>query len=188
MTSSWSTRFWARPDSGQTRGPVEFLRSPCDRGRPTTAPRGDELEPFKIGDVIAGKYEITGVLGQGGMGVVVAAHQRELGRLVALKFLRPSLTEKPESYARFAREARTATRINDPARRPRVRRRKNRRRRSVHRHGAPDGGRSRARPQAPGSASSGRGRRSAPPSVRGDRGRPQPRDSCTATSSRRTSS
>jgi len=69
------------------------------------------LEPFKIGDVVAGKYEITRVLGRGGMGVVVAARHRELGEDVALKFLRPSSTEKPESYARFAREARTATRI-----------------------------------------------------------------------------
>jgi len=71
------------------------------------------LEPFAIGAVIAGKYEITRVLGQGGMGVVVAARHRELGELVALKFLRGALTDKPESYARFAREARTATRIKN---------------------------------------------------------------------------
>jgi len=31
------------------------------------------LEPFKIGDVVAGKYEITRVLGQGGMGVDMEA-------------------------------------------------------------------------------------------------------------------
>jgi eukaryotic-like serine/threonine-protein kinase len=71
------------------------------------------LDPFKIGDVIAGKYEITRLLGQGGMGVVVAARHRELGDLVALKFLRPSYGEKAESYARFAREARTANRIKN---------------------------------------------------------------------------
>ncbi len=69
------------------------------------------MEPFKIGDLVAGKYEITRVLGRGGMGVVVAARHRELGEDVALKFLRPSSTDRPESYARFAREARTATRI-----------------------------------------------------------------------------
>ena len=69
------------------------------------------MEPFKIGDVIAGKYEITRVLGRGGRGVVVAARHRELGDEVALKFLQPSATDRPESHARFAREARTATRI-----------------------------------------------------------------------------
>ena len=37
------------------------------------------MEPFEIGDVVAGKYEITRVLGQGGMGVVMAARHRELG-------------------------------------------------------------------------------------------------------------
>jgi hypothetical protein len=78
------------------------------------APEGDTtLDPFKIGDVVAGKYEITGVLGQGGMGVVVAARHRELGDLVALKFLRPSSSENAESHARFAREARTANRIKN---------------------------------------------------------------------------
>ncbi|MGH7293393.1 MAG: serine/threonine-protein kinase [Polyangiaceae bacterium] len=71
------------------------------------------MDPFTIGNVIAGKYEITRVLGQGGMGVVVAARHRELGDLVALKFLRPSSSDKPESYARFAREARTANRIKN---------------------------------------------------------------------------
>jgi serine/threonine-protein kinase len=72
---------------------------------------GGELDPFKIGDVVAGKYEIKRVLGRGGMGVVVAARHRELGEAVALKFLQPSLTDRPESHARFTREARTAIRI-----------------------------------------------------------------------------
>ncbi len=69
------------------------------------------MDPFKIGDVVAGKYEITRVLGRGGMGVVVAARHPGLGEDVALKFLHPSLADRPESYARFTREARTATRI-----------------------------------------------------------------------------
>jgi serine/threonine-protein kinase len=71
------------------------------------------LEPFRIGDVVAGKYEITRLLGQGGMGVVMAARHRELGELVALKFLRSTSGERPESLARFAREARTASRIKN---------------------------------------------------------------------------
>jgi hypothetical protein len=37
------------------------------------------------------------------MGIVVAARHRELGELMALKYLRSTLTEKPDCYARFAR-------------------------------------------------------------------------------------
>ncbi len=66
---------------------------------------------FQIGDVILGKYEVTQVLGQGGMGIVFAARHRELDAPVALKFLLPSLRESPQSAERFAAEARTAMRL-----------------------------------------------------------------------------
>jgi serine/threonine-protein kinase len=69
------------------------------------------LETFKVGDVILDKYEVTRVLGKGGMGVVLAARRRELNDLVALKFLLPYLRDNPEISARFAEEARTGTRI-----------------------------------------------------------------------------
>jgi serine/threonine protein kinase/TPR repeat protein len=62
------------------------------------------------GDVILGKYEITGTLGQGGMGVVYAARHRELGD-VAIKFLHPALGARPEVAKRFLQEARAGRRI-----------------------------------------------------------------------------
>ena len=71
------------------------------------------MASFEVGDVILGKYEITRVLGQGGMGVVVAALHRELGELVALKFLKPSIRDDDAACQRFLREARTATRIKN---------------------------------------------------------------------------
>lgn len=43
--------------------------------------------PVRIGDVLADKYKVTRILGEGGMGVVVAAQHRELDELVALKFI-----------------------------------------------------------------------------------------------------
>ena len=71
------------------------------------------MRTFEVGDVIAGKYEVTRVLGQGGMGVVVAARHRDLDALVALKFLLPSVRDGTGSSERFAREARTGMRIKN---------------------------------------------------------------------------
>lgn len=67
--------------------------------------------PFSVGDVIAGKYEVTGLLGTGGMGYVISARHNELGEMVALKFLRPEALAHPELVERFAREARAAAKI-----------------------------------------------------------------------------
>jgi serine/threonine-protein kinase len=65
-----------------------------------------------IGAVLAGKYRVERVLGQGGMGVVVEATQLDLDRRVALKFLRQSaLPEQGSALTRFEREARTVARL-----------------------------------------------------------------------------
>jgi serine/threonine protein kinase len=67
--------------------------------------------PFQPGEVIAGKYEVSDLLGAGGMGFVVSATHLELGEKVALKFLRPEALANAELVGRFAREARAACRI-----------------------------------------------------------------------------
>ena len=67
---------------------------------------------FKEHDVILGKYEVLGVLGKGGMGEVLAARHVKLQHKVALKFLLSSDT-KPATAARFVREARIATQIDN---------------------------------------------------------------------------
>jgi serine/threonine-protein kinase len=63
------------------------------------------------GDILAGKYRVERVLGEGGMGVVVAAHHIQLDERVALKFLLPSVLKNLETIGRFAREARAAVKI-----------------------------------------------------------------------------
>jgi serine/threonine-protein kinase len=55
--------------------------------------------------VIAGKFQIERVLGEGGMGYVVAAKHLQLGQTVALKFMRAEVLSK-DYKARFFREAR----------------------------------------------------------------------------------
>jgi serine/threonine protein kinase len=67
--------------------------------------------PFSVGDIVAGKYEVIGLLGSGGMGYVISARHCELGEMVALKFLRPEALAHAELVERFAREARAAAKI-----------------------------------------------------------------------------
>jgi len=63
------------------------------------------------GEVLAGKFRIERVLGEGGMGIVLAAHHLHLGRTVAIKLLKPEALRHKEIVARFANEARSASRI-----------------------------------------------------------------------------
>jgi hypothetical protein len=63
------------------------------------------------GQILAGKYRIERVLGQGGMGMVVAAHHIHLDEKVAIKFLLPDAVTSAEIVGRFVREARAAVRI-----------------------------------------------------------------------------
>jgi serine/threonine-protein kinase len=67
-----------------------------------------------IGDVIAGRYRIEGVLGTGGMGAVFDAAQLGLNRRVALKLMHPQVGLEPESRARFEREARVSAALHHP--------------------------------------------------------------------------
>ena len=63
------------------------------------------------GDVIDGKYEVDLVVGEGGMGSVVAATHRVLGTTVAIKILKREGANNPEVARRFLREARAASRL-----------------------------------------------------------------------------
>ena len=60
------------------------------------------------------EYELLGVIGQGGMGVVFKARQPRLDRLVALKILPPALAAQPGFAERFTREARALARLAHP--------------------------------------------------------------------------
>ncbi|MBK9263811.1 MAG: serine/threonine protein kinase [Polyangiaceae bacterium] len=63
------------------------------------------------GDVLLGKYRVERVLGQGGMGMVVAARHQQLGELFAIKVMLPEVLEHPEALERFLREARASARL-----------------------------------------------------------------------------
>jgi serine/threonine protein kinase/tetratricopeptide (TPR) repeat protein len=61
-----------------------------------------------------GRFEITGLLGSGGMGEVYQAWDLKLQREVAVKLLSPVLAGSEDHLRRFEREARAASALNHP--------------------------------------------------------------------------
>lgn len=61
---------------------------------------------------LAGRYELAGEIGQGGMAKVFKAIDKRLGRPVAVKVLAPALAHDQAFVARFQREAQAAARLN----------------------------------------------------------------------------
>jgi tetratricopeptide (TPR) repeat protein/predicted Ser/Thr protein kinase len=59
---------------------------------------------LRLGTVLAQRYEILQQLGEGGMGAVYKARDRELDRLVVVKIIRPELARSPETLQRFKQE------------------------------------------------------------------------------------
>jgi Tfp pilus assembly protein PilF len=64
--------------------------------------------------VLDGKYEITRLLGQGGMGAVFEAVQRGIERQVAVKLINPSFVSNEQALERFKREALASGRVKHP--------------------------------------------------------------------------
>jgi serine/threonine protein kinase len=61
-----------------------------------------------------GVYEVTALIGEGGMAQVYCARDTTLGRQVAIKILPDAFASDPERLARFEREATTLASLNHP--------------------------------------------------------------------------
>jgi serine/threonine protein kinase len=61
-----------------------------------------------------GQYEITGLLGEGGMATVYRARQVSMKRDVAIKVIESKLTRNPDFVKRFEREAQTVASLSHP--------------------------------------------------------------------------
>ncbi len=77
---------------------------------PARAQPGGDADKL-VGAVLAGRYEVTGVLGAGGMGVVLAARQVAVDRRVAVKLLHPNFGVNRHAVARFVREMQVTSRL-----------------------------------------------------------------------------
>jgi len=70
-----------------------------------------ERMTWNIGDTLLGKYRVERVIGQGGMGVVLAVRHVELGELYAIKMMHTRLPVADDAAGRFVREARASARL-----------------------------------------------------------------------------
>jgi len=71
-------------------------------------------EEIPEGEILAGKYRVTRVIGAGAMGIVVQVVALAREGVFALKLLRPSVARDPIAAQRFLREAEVAGRIENP--------------------------------------------------------------------------
>ena len=67
-----------------------------------------------IGQVIADRYQILSLIGEGGMGRVYLAEHVRMGRKSAVKVINPALATTSDAISRFNREAANACKINHP--------------------------------------------------------------------------
>src|SRR5437867_335932 len=75
------------------------------------APSEHRIEP---GALVAGRYRVERLLGEGGMGAVFAAKQLAMNRLVALKVLRHDFGSSARHIKRFYQEAQAVSQLNHP--------------------------------------------------------------------------
>jgi serine/threonine protein kinase/tetratricopeptide (TPR) repeat protein len=78
--------------------------------RPSTATEPPILT-LQPGDVLAGRYELVRLLGQGGMGRVYEAEDKELGEIIAIKTVQPYGESVEQAYERLKRELRLMRRL-----------------------------------------------------------------------------
>jgi len=106
-------------DAGDHDAPPSPSGSAPDEGA-TLVPRGSGESDADSGigggftGSLADRFEILGPLGEGGMGVVLKARDKRLGREVALKRLKGDSVESHRLIDRFEREARTVAGLEHP--------------------------------------------------------------------------
>src|SRR5262245_3681053 len=98
---------------------MAFLRWPAkDSSRHSDDNDGTSLEflsaaerPGSLGRL--GHYEVLEMIGRGGMGIVLKAHDTKLDRIVAVKVMAPQLASSAAARRRFTREAKAAAAVRD---------------------------------------------------------------------------
>jgi hypothetical protein len=89
-----------------------FLSAPAFAKAQAAAGTASQTLVLAPGKRLLERYEITGKLGTGGMGVVYRARDEKLGREVAIKMLQRGVLAGDEARARFRREAQALAKMN----------------------------------------------------------------------------
>ncbi len=100
-----SSAFGATFSGGRTLAPGEL-----DARGPGAAPGA----VLRVGDLIAGRFEVLAALGEGGMGQVLKVQDRKLDVTRAMKVIRPDLIARPDIQERFKIEVRTCQALTHP--------------------------------------------------------------------------
>jgi hypothetical protein len=122
----WRRRRAALAGFGEssTFGPTRRDEAGAQRGQARDAAREEEDGPetggrFRyqdvdalVGRVVDGCYRVDRILGKGGMGAVFAAHDVRMERDVALKVIRPELSDNHDNVKRFLREIKIASKLS----------------------------------------------------------------------------
>jgi len=99
------------PGATMVQGPAEGGTSVRMPSGPRSYVTSYQNVVLQEGDLLGGRYEILALLGEGGMGAVYKAKDREVERTVALKLIRPEMASNPSILARFKQELMTAHQV-----------------------------------------------------------------------------
>jgi eukaryotic-like serine/threonine-protein kinase len=102
----------ACPECGQ-RFSAEATFCPFDGSKLVVSCYQPGVDPL-LGTTIDGRYEVIGVVGEGGMGTVYEVRHKMLGRTFAMKLLRRDLAREADLAARFINEAKATGSIKHP--------------------------------------------------------------------------
>ncbi len=99
--------------SSASDAPTQLDIRPSHQPPPRSSILAGQIAVLIPGMILGDRYEILETLGEGGMGAVYKARDRELGRTVALKVIRPELASNPDILQRFKQEILLASKVTD---------------------------------------------------------------------------
>jgi serine/threonine protein kinase len=92
----------------------ESLAKALVKDKRLTKFQAEQIYAGKEKSLTLGNYVILDKLGQGGMGMVLKARHKRMGRVVALKVMSPAAVKSPDAVKRFHREVQTAAKLIHP--------------------------------------------------------------------------